>query len=388
MKPTPWMSEAVDPGERKAADALADMRAEPTPWTPAHQREVLDAIRARTSAPQGLQPHHAIMTGAALALAALVIVVVRPHAPAVVAPIVEASADAKYQLTPASSARPAWLQVAQGAVRVSAPSSTRFDLEAPGLRGHVDARLFRVQVAGASCLLSLDDGTAELFALDGRVVYVPAGQSIHSADARLGKAPIRATPVPTVAPNAPSAGDPCQGAPALEVRRACYQQAARGNDLAAQNAVLELGMIEQEQAHDGAAALSAWRSYQKRFPGGPLAPEASVAILGELLAEHRLADARREADGFLADYPADGRVGEIRLTRADLQCEMGGADALSDFDRLEQSSGIDRAELGFRRGNCEERMGRRDDARTHWRQALELAPTGRRAGELRKLLAN
>jgi hypothetical protein len=312
MKPSPWTQESVDPAEREAASALAGARSEPEPWSAAQERAALDGIRARLAPRPAWRPV-AVGFFATAAAMALVLVGVRHRQADPARPVaaVEATAQADYALVPAGPGRDAVLSVKRGEVRVHGAAPARFTLELPGLKGHVDARVFRVQAAGALSTLEVVEGSAELLSRDGRAVRINQGQTITSDDMRL-----QATK-PGLAP------DPCAGQGAVEVRRACYLRASAGDDLAAQNAILELGLLEQEEARNGAAALEAWRGYQRRFPTGPLGPEASVAILGELLAERRYDDARGEADRFLTQYPQDGRAAEVRRTRDELKKRLG-----------------------------------------------------------------
>jgi hypothetical protein len=405
MKPPPWTTEVTEPAERSAAEALATAQTEPSPWDARREREVLEAIRTRleTKAPRS-SGRFGIAAFATAAVVLFAILFVRGpwRRSQTTQPAIEATEDPDFEFAQATPDHPAVLSVRRGKVGISAKTAIRYQLDAPGLKGQVDASVFWVRVAGALSTLEVVDGSAEIMTRSGKLIRIFAGQSIASNDPRLEQvsaaSPATPTPTPALAParatSSPSTlssrptldRDQCAGLAALDARRTCYLHVAVGNDLAAQNAVLELGILEQEEAHNGASALEYWRSYQQRFPGGPLGPEASVAILGELLAEHRVAEARREADNFLEQFPQDGRIGSIRITRAELECQDRGAAALNEFTRLEQSPGVDRSELLYRRGSCESRLGQQDVARAHWRESLDLNPNGPRAEELRRLL--
>jgi len=385
MKPTPWTTEAVGPAEKHAAELLAAARVEPEPWSAAREREVLAAIRARAGERPSLAGRLVLFTTVAVASAAAVLLISKqlPARP----PALVASADADYSVTPPSPTEPQILEVHRGSVHVKRDAPVVYTLDAPGLHGRIEASVFDVQVAGARAELAVEQGSAEVITRDGRTLHVAAGQRIASDDPRL--APLAPTPVaqpkPETSMRSPSA-DLCASITELDSRRACYVRVARGDDLAAQNAMLELGILEQEDAHDGASALEYWRAYQKRFPAGALGPEASVAILGELITEQRLADARKETASFLANYPQDGRVGELRITRAALGCQLHGAAGLTELDALEETPGIDLPALRLEQGKCEARLGHVEVAHARWNDGLQREPKGPHADELRRLL--
>ncbi|MBS2029568.1 MAG: hypothetical protein JST54_16820 [Deltaproteobacteria bacterium] len=389
MKPTPWTTEAAEPAEKRAAEALAAARVEPEPWSPAKEREVLAAVRARVEERPSLAGRLVLFAAVAGASAAAVFFASRlvsstPPAP----PQLLASADADYTVTPSAPSQPVALSVHRGSVHVKRDASGVYTLDAPGLSGRVEARVFDVQVAGARAELVVEEGSADVVTRDGRTLHIAAGQRIASDDPRLQ--PPTPAPQPQPQPQHASTRSPsadlCAAITDLASRRACYVRVAQGDDLAAQNAMMELGMLEQDEAHDGASALEYWSAYQKRFPAGALGPEASVAILGELLSEQKLVEARKEAESFMAKYPQDGRVGELRITRASLGCQLRGASGLSELDALEGVAGVDLPSLRLEQGKCEARLGRHDEAREHWLDAVQRDPNGPHVDELRRLL--
>ena len=388
MKPTPWTTEAAYSAEKHAAEALAAARVEPEPWSQAKEREVLAAVRARVEEKPSLAGRLVLFAAVAGASAAAVLLISKQLASA--PPALVASADADYSVTPSAPAQPAALSVRRGAVHVKRNVPVAYTLDAPGLRGRIEARVFEVQVAGARAELVVEEGSADVITRDGRTLHLAAGQRIASDDPRLQPPTPAPQPQPQPAPphasmRSPSA-DLCAAITDLASRRACYVRVAQGDDLAAQNAMLELGMLEQDEAHDGASALEYWRAYQKRFPAGALGPEASVAILGELLSEQKLADARKEAESFVARYPQDGRAGELRIKRASLGCQLHGASGLSELDALEGMAGVELPSLRLEQGKCEARLGRNDEAREHWLDAIQREPSGPHVDELRRLL--
>jgi hypothetical protein len=110
----------------------------------------------------------------------------------------------------------------------------------------------------------------------------------------------------------------CDPQLALDARRACLEKAAAGSGLAAQNALFALGVLERDELHDGPAAVSRWRGFQARFPDGLLASEASIAILGELVAQRRYPEAIEEAAAFQSQFADDSRAVEVGALRSSL----------------------------------------------------------------------
>jgi TolA-binding protein len=229
----------------------------------------------------------------------------------------------------------------------------------------------------------------------GRAVAVEAGESLRSDDPRLAAPPApQAVPaitlprLPASRVEAPPAAPDCADARSIAARRACYERAAQGHDVAAQNALYGLGLMEQDEAHDGVAALEAFRRYEARFPQGVFAPEASLAILGELLAEKRYPEALQETEHSLALGDESGQD-RVRFVRAQLL--LGPLDrpalALPLLHRLVDSGEPTlREEALFSLGLCQEVLGQPDEAEATLRRSLAAYPEGKHAAQIRARL--
>jgi hypothetical protein len=301
---------------------------------------------------------------------------------------VAASPDAHYRLVPsASSGDKVLLEIQSGSLKIKrdAKSPRTVSLRSPGLVATLEALEFRVQVAGDVTTLWVDQGSASVSSSSGPELHLSSGEWVRSDDRRL--LAMAAQPAtPSDAPQVDVVAR-CSRLTSLRERKSCFTQLALGSDLAAQNALLELGMLEAEELHDGASAIEDWRAYQQRFPRGSLGPEASFAILSELLAEHRTNEARIEADHFLASYADGARSNEVRLTRANLRCATSGAEALEAFDALlKENNPSIRGEALFGRAVCLERLGRPSEARVDFESYASEFPQGTHWAEAKRHL--
>jgi hypothetical protein len=171
----------------------------------------------------------------------------------------------------------------------------------------VETPQLTVIVVGTRFSVDVDDAVTKVAVDEGRVrvergthaVLLSAGESIRSDDERLNHAPV-----------APA----CAAAGPLVERRACLRRQADGPGLAAENALLALGLLDSETGADRSRALASLREYQRRFPAGVLAPEVALAITSALAAEGRHAQACAEADAFSRRFP-DDRGTRDRLLR-------------------------------------------------------------------------
>jgi hypothetical protein len=157
-----------------------------------------------------------------------------------------------------------------------------------------------VAVVGTRFSVSTGLGVSEVVVEEGRVrvekdrrtVLLVAGDSIRSDDPRL-----------TPAQAAPAL--PCLDQLDLIARRGCLVHESRGHGVAAENALLALGLLERNQGGGRRRALAPLREYQRRFPNGILAPEVALAIASTLALEGDQAQACAEADAFLRRFPHD-----------------------------------------------------------------------------------
>lgn len=349
---------------------------------------------------------------------------------------IRASAGAEIRVT--SEAGEARVQLARGRIFGRA-GATPFQVVAPGMRVQVAGARFQVAVDGAFATLTVDEGAAQASA-SGPTVTVRAHESLRSDDPRLAKpvvaaaegrapaavgparvspakiAPAKATaraaagvagsaPHPAVVKVAPrpartphARAAEAAGCDRAADRRGCLEKIAAGGGLAAENALYALGLYDRDQAGDGTAAILDWRSYERRFPGGALAPEAAAAILDQLVSDRRYAEAEREASAYRARFaPAGGdrRAIEIALVRAHLLREQldRPADALAAYravlDEAKAPShgrpSSARGEALFGAALAAQSLGLADEARRDAAAYREEFPAGRHAEALAPL---
>jgi hypothetical protein len=157
-----------------------------------------------------------------------------------------------------------------------------------------------VAVVGTRFSVSTSQGISEVAVEEGKVrvekgqrlVFLTAGDSIRSDDPRLTDAHA-------------GLAFPCQDEPDVAARRACLVQESQGPGIAAENALLALGLLERDEGGNRRAALASLREYQRRFPSGILAPEVALAITRTLALDGELGKACAEADAFSRRFPHD-----------------------------------------------------------------------------------
>lgn len=301
---------------------------------------------------------------------------------------------------------PGALPVPRGAGGERSP----FLVEAPDLRVIVIGTRFCVEVSGEHTQVSVSEGKVRVENRAGGSAFVVAGQAVSSADAATWAAPPRfpltALPPPAPAPSlaaraavdraavAPTPGslvparttDACVRERSLDAREACYGQLLAGDDLVAQEALYSLAVMERDERRDGRAALSFFRAYVGRFPGGTLAPEASQNVLSELEREAQPDAALAAANDYLRRFPSEARAPQVQLLRAKiLRDELGRpAEALAAYEGALRGAlwPALREEALFSKGLCEQRLGRTAAARTSNKAYLLEFPNGRYAAQL------
>jgi hypothetical protein len=157
-----------------------------------------------------------------------------------------------------------------------------------------------VAVVGTRFSVTTSQGISEVAVEEGKVrveksqrsVFLTAGDSIRSDDPRLADAQA-------------SLAFPCLGEANVAARRACLGQESQGRGIAAENALLALGLLERNEGGNRRGALASFREYQRRFPTGILAPEVALAITSTLALDGDLGKACAEADAFLRRFPHD-----------------------------------------------------------------------------------
>jgi hypothetical protein len=159
-----------------------------------------------------------------------------------------------------------------------------------------------VTVVGTAFSVDVDDGVTTVAVFHGRVrvqsaeatVFVGAGESIRSDDARFGKRRMT-SPTPD---GACGAGEP-------DAQKLCLTRAATRGGLDGENALLSLGLLERDKFGDHAAALSRFQEYARRYPRGALAPEVALATARTFSSDGAGDAACDVCDNYARRFPAD-----------------------------------------------------------------------------------
>ena len=248
---------------------------------PGHERRLWSAVlerRAQRNAP-ALPRYSLPAFVAAAAVASLLVVVMWPASEPAVTEIPGAQLAAR-------SGQPSLLTA--GAVR-GAPSRTLARLATPHANIEWTQARFLLDVTGDGSVLLVEQGEVVWRPNDGKAQRVTAGQRVRAPRPKPVELP-RGFGEVTVAPSAQCAGD-----------RACLEGLAQGENLAAQNALFELGRYEE---------------YLQRFPDGVLAPEAGLAQLSALVRAERYPEALALARSLEARFGnAEVRALRIQLER-------------------------------------------------------------------------
>ncbi len=304
----------------------------------------------------------------------------------------DVTAEGEIDLPPSTGERRVVLKAGEVCAEVAhrdVPSEGPLVVEAPRLKVVVVGTHFCVSTESGVSTVSVTRGRIRAESPSGSSVFVDAGESIRSDDPRLALT-VRKVELPALvpsqvrAPTAPATSR-CADAASIPERRSCYARAAKGTDIAAQNALYGLGFLERDDAHDGPAAIVAWQTYTARFPKGIFAPETALASMSELVNESRYAEALREADRYLAtgDESARGRVALIRA-----QLLVGPlsqpAQALAPLlELVATGEASQREESLYTLGRCQLALGRSPEAQETFRRLLSEYPASSHAAEVR-----
>jgi hypothetical protein len=163
------------------------------------------------------------------------------------------------------------------------------------------------------------------------------------------------------------------------------EPAGDDNSIVAESRLLADALTLLRQRREPARALRALDAYERRFPAGALAPEASAARIDALLELGRRGQALERLDALALDrLPPLPRAAELRVLRGELRAGGGSlAGAVSDFTAAlgmtgAPSSVIERALYG--RGSSRARLGDTAGARADLQDYLRRFPRGHFAG--------
>ena len=173
-----------------------------------------------------------------------------------------------------------------------------------------------------------------------------------------------------------------------EVAERCFVDAAAGQGLSAEMALLELARLRMDVWGDVAGAEQALRDHRQRFPQGSLSTEARLALVTALVQLGRAQEALDQSDALIADGQARDRLEQLRLLRGDLyQRKFGDCQrAIVEYAAISRASTARGDEAAFQRAVCLERLGRTDDAAFAYQEYLaRTAP--RRADEAQARLS-
>lgn len=158
--------------------------------------------------------------------------------------------------------------------------------------------------------------------------------------------------------------------------------------VAAESRLLAEALSLLRQRLEPARALQALDDYERRFPAGARASEASAARVDALLALGRRSEALDRLDALALDRLP--RAAELRVLRGELRSGRGAlVGAVSDFGAVLATVGaspsvIERALYG--RGSCRARLGDTAGAHADLADYLRRFPRGQFAGPAERAL--
>jgi hypothetical protein len=295
-------------------------------------------------------------------------------------------------------------------------------IETPHFRVVVVGTQFTIEVHPEYSSVQVDQGRVrvELLKVANAThpsVFVSAGEHLRSDDPRLlmasepsslpgasalattpnsplapGTNDLHRAPVPSTSPRpteelADGKCDATGMAPAE--RESCLSTLSAGQGLAAQNALYELGLLDRSRGEHVQAAAR-WEELERRFPQGPLAPDASSGLITEWVTLEHFPEALAETQSFLDRFPMDPKAAEVKLIRANLFRER--------FDRPEQALPLYsevlskpvpnelKDEAMYFEGVCQQALGRTAEASRTWHRYLATFPHGNHRNDVEHVL--
>ena len=209
--------------------------------------------------------------------------------------------------TALTTGRDGTFHLAQGTLAITQASSKRITVVTPTLEFDARQCRFMAEVSEHSTLLTVDEGEL-VVRVDGATRVVRVGSSLRWPPAHEARASS-----PNERPLVNGRCAETTGALKLE----CLAAEGRGTGLDAQAALYELGRLQT-----GDTAIETWSQSLSRFERGVLEPEVRLAIIIELMHQHRSDDALSAAREFEARLPADPRVTEVAALRRSLEQEL------------------------------------------------------------------
>lgn len=208
-----------------------------------------------------------------------------------------------------------------------------------------------------------------------------------------GESPLREAPTLTPSPPAPVPPEvrPARSPAPRGMRRASLERSAppaSESELALESALLERALRQLHGERHPAAALESLEEHDRRFPSGPLMPEAQLARVDALMALERLAEARGEIERALGVLPRGSeRAKELLLVKAELLVrDRQWAPALELFEALVSEPGGRKERAMFGRATCLAHLGQTEAGRKALQDYLRQFPSGRYAEKARAAL--
>lgn len=203
-----------------------------------------------------------------------------------------------------------------GTLQVSA-WATLVSVSAGGKNVSIDAAIASITVAGDSVSIVANEGTV---LVDGARLRATPGAELSAVLA------LESAEAPLL--RAESAADLAVTEHRWDDASHALSLVAASSSLRAEAALLKRGELELRQQSAPARALASFDEGDSRFPSGSLSLERSLSALEATVALSRWPEVVTRADAFLARFPDNERLDEVRAVRASaLQAQGKTAEA-------------------------------------------------------------